>query len=62
MSAHNTGCNQERRRMDQQRQAQRSDTVDLVRSDRWLKVGLQATMGELRGQQVAQGWLVMQAG
>ena len=62
VSARNTGCSQERRRMGRQRQVQRLDTVDLARSDRWLRVGLQATMGELHGQQVAKGSLVMQAG
>ena len=62
VSARNTSCSQERRRMGRQRQVQRLDTVDLARSDRWLRVGLQATMGELHGQQVAKGSLVMQAG
>ena len=61
-SARNTSCSQERRRMGRQRQVQRLDTVDLARSDQWLRVGLQVTMGELHGQQVAKGSLVMQAG
>ena len=48
--------------MGRQRQVQRLDTVDLAHSDQWLRVGLQATMGELHGQRVAKGSLVMQAG